>query len=85
MITEFLAPKTGLTADTIEIVEWHKKEGDALVKDELLLTIASEKATLEINAPRNGYLIKILAQPEESVPISQAIALIGDCSDETIN
>ena len=86
MITEFLAPKTGLTAETIAIGEWYKKEGDKIEKDELLVTIESEKASLEINAPRPGFLLKILAKKgQEDIPVSQAIALISDSPDESID
>ena len=84
MITELRAPKTGLTAETISITEWHKKEGEALQKDEILLTIESEKATLEVPAPRSGFLIKILAQAgEEDIPVSEVIGLIADSADES--
>ena len=83
MISEILAPKTGLTAETIEITEWHKKEGEAVEKDEVLLTIETEKAAMDVNAPRSGYLVKIIAQSGQTVPISEVIGLIGDNPDET--
>ncbi len=86
MITEVLAPKTGLTAETIAIVEWHKQTGDAVEKDELLLTIESEKATLEVPAPRSGFLVKIMVPAgQEDVPVSEVIGLIGDSADEIPN
>ena len=84
MITEVIAPKTGLTAESIAITQWHKKEGDAVQKEEVLLTIESEKSTLDVPAPRSGFLIKILAQAgEEEIPVSQVIGLIGDSPDES--
>ena len=86
MITKFLAPKTGLTSETIAINEWHKKEGDKIEKDKLLLTIESEKVSLDINAPRSGFLLKILAAAgQEDIPVSQAIALISDSPEETVD
>jgi pyruvate dehydrogenase E2 component (dihydrolipoamide acetyltransferase) len=85
MITEIRAPKTGLTAETITIVKWHKGEGDAVVEDELLLTIESEKTTLDIEARRSGYLLKITAQEEDIVPISTVIGYIADSMDELLN
>ena len=47
MISEIRAPKTGLTAETLTITKWHKKEGDDVEKDELLLTIETEKTSLD--------------------------------------
>jgi pyruvate/2-oxoglutarate dehydrogenase complex dihydrolipoamide acyltransferase (E2) component len=85
MITEIRAPKTGLTAETITIVKWHKGEGDAIAEDELLLTIESEKATLDIEARRSGYLGRITAQEGDIVPISKVIGYIADSADEQFN
>ncbi|MFQ5485177.1 MAG: biotin/lipoyl-containing protein [Desulfobacterales bacterium] len=84
MITKVLAPKTGLTAESIAILQWHKKQGDPIQKEEVLLTIESEKATLDVPAPRSGFLVKILADAgQEDIPVSEVIGLIGDSADET--
>jgi len=85
MITEIRAPKTGLTAETITIIKWHKGEGDTIAKDELLLTIETEKATLDIEARRSGYLVRITAQEGDIVPISKVIGYIADSADELFN
>ena len=82
MITEIRAPKTGLTAETITIVKWHKGEGDPVAKDELLLTIETEKTTLDIEARISGYLLRITAREGDVVPISQVIGYIADSVDE---
>ena len=82
MITEIRAPKTGLTAETITIVKWHKGEGDLVAKDELLLTIETEKTTLDIEARISGYLIRITVNEGDVVPISQVIGYIADSVDE---
>ena len=85
MITEIRAPKTGLTAETITIVKWHKEEGDPVAKDELLLTIETEKTTLEIEARISGYLLRITAKEGDVVPLSQVIGYIADSADELLN
>jgi len=85
MITEIRAPKTGLTAETITIIKWHKGEGDTIAKDELLLTIETEKTTLDIEARRSGYLVRITAQEGDTVPISNIIGYIADSADEPLN
>ena len=85
MITEIRAPKTGLTAETITIVKWHKGEGDVIVKDELLLTIETEKSTLDIESQKSGYLVRITAQEGDIIPISNVIGYIADSADEVLN
>ena len=67
MITEIRAPKTGLTAETLQIVKWHKKEGEFVDKEELLVTVETEKTTLDIASSRSGFLKKsifrLVSQP----------------------
>ncbi len=78
MIHELRAPKTGLTAETVEIMQWHKREQDCVEKDEILLTIETEKVSLDVEAPCSGVLLKILAAEGETVPVGQVIAHIAD-------
>jgi pyruvate/2-oxoglutarate dehydrogenase complex dihydrolipoamide acyltransferase (E2) component len=84
VITPIRAPKTGLTAETLTITKWHKNEGEFIEKDELLFSIETEKTTLDINASRSGYLIKIIAHAGKIVPVSQVIGLIGDSMNEQV-
>ena len=71
-----------MTAETVEIMNWHKKEGDRIEKEEIVLTIETEKVSLDVESPRSGFLVKIVAAEGETVPIGQTIALIGDTPDE---
>ena len=82
MITELRAPKTGMTAENVEIMQWHKKEKECVEKEEIILTIETEKVSYEIESPRTGYLVRILAAEGDTVPVGQVIARIGDSPDE---
>jgi len=84
MIDEVRAPKTGLTAEKITISKWHKKVGDFIEYDDLLLTVETEKTTLDINSIRSGYLVKIIANEGKTVSISEVIGLIADSMDEPV-
>lgn len=71
-------PRLGQTMESGEIVEWMKKEGDTVRKGEVLLTIQSDKATLEVEADYSGVLAKILATPETGeIPCFEPIAVIA--------
>ena len=59
------------------IVEWLKKEGDQVTKDESLLVVDSGKAALEVEAEVSGTLKKILVPADtENIAIGQVIAII---------
>jgi pyruvate/2-oxoglutarate dehydrogenase complex dihydrolipoamide acyltransferase (E2) component len=82
VIFEFRAPKTGLTVENVEIIQWHKKEKDYVEKEEILVTIETDKVSLDIPSPLSGWLAKILAKEGESAPVGQTIALIADVYEE---
>ncbi len=73
---QVVMPRLGLTMTEGKLVEWHKQEGETVAKGELLFTLESEKAALEIEAPASGVL-HILVPVGETVPVNQPIAVIG--------
>jgi len=71
-------PRLGQTMEVGEIVEWMKKEGDPIEKGEVLLTIKSDKSTLEVEADYSGLLARILAMPENGeIPCFEPIGIIA--------
>lgn len=57
-------PRLGQTMESGAVVEWMKNEGEMVQKGELLLTVQSDKATLEVESDYSGVLVKILATAE---------------------
>src|SRR5438132_1226481 len=76
-------PVLGLTMEEGTVAEWFKAEGDAVAKDEPLLTVEMDKGTVEVPSPAAGILRRIVVQPGTTVPIRTLIAEIGDRSEET--
>ncbi len=70
-----------LMSDTMTegtIVEWHKKVGDPVESAELLAEIETDKATMEFEAPEDGFLLHIGVEVGETVPVNTIIAIIGE-------
>ena len=61
MATEVILPMLGETMNEGTIVAWFKKEGDAVKPGDVLYSVESDKATLEVEATAGGYLQRILA------------------------
>jgi len=57
-----------------EVAAWHKKEGEPVTRDELLVEIETDKVVLEVVAPRNGVLKAIQASEGETVQSEQVLA-----------
>jgi pyruvate dehydrogenase E2 component (dihydrolipoamide acetyltransferase) len=82
--TEVILPKLGQTMEEGTIVEWIKKEGDPVQRGELLFTVESDKAVLEVEAPARGFLRKILVPAGVEVPVLTVVALITRGADDEI-
>jgi pyruvate dehydrogenase E2 component (dihydrolipoamide acetyltransferase) len=76
MASEIVMPRMGLTMETGKIVNWLKQEGQTVKTGELLLTIETDKATVEIEALEGGVLGKIVADTGEEVPVGAVIGYL---------
>jgi len=59
-----------------EVATWHKAEGDAVSRDELIVEIETDKVVMEVVAPEDGVLIKIYAQTGDVIQSNQLLAEI---------
>ena len=78
MAQEVKMPQLGLTMEEGTIETWHKKEGDKVAKGEILLEIATDKITSEIESEFDGVVLKLIAAEGEDVPVQGVIAIIGE-------
>lgn len=78
-------PKLSPTMEEGTIAKWHKKEGDKVKADELLVEVATDKATVEYNALDEGYLRKILVPNGAHAIVNQPIAIFTVTANESID
>ena len=64
------------------IATWLKNEGDSVTQDEVIAEIETDKVVLEVVAPSNGILTKIIKAEGDVV---QSAEKIGEFSDETVD
>ncbi|HSX11587.1 MAG TPA: pyruvate dehydrogenase complex dihydrolipoamide acetyltransferase [Chlamydiales bacterium] len=77
-------PKLSPTMEEGVIAKWHKKEGDKVSSGELLLEVATDKATVEYNALDEGYLRKVLVPTGGHAIVNQPIAIFTEKASESI-
>ena len=70
-------PSVGESISEVTLASWMKKDGDMVKLDEAICSIESDKATLEIAAPKAGKL-KILIKEGETVAIGTKIAEVDE-------
>lgn len=84
MPTDVLMPKLGLTMTSGNVDEWFKQEGEAVKKGEPICSISSEKLTMDVEAPDDGVLVKVIAQQGAEVPVKEVIGIVAQ-QGETIH
>lgn len=77
-------PKLSPTMEEGTISKWFKKEGEFVKAGELLLEIATDKATIEYQALDEGYLRKILLPEGGGAPINAPLAIFAETKEESI-
>ena len=75
-------PKTESKVEEATLFKWHKKEGDKVIKGELVVEIETFKAAVEINSPAAGIIYKILIKEGETVPVNTVIAILIEEGEE---
>jgi 2-oxoglutarate dehydrogenase E2 component (dihydrolipoamide succinyltransferase) len=73
MRVDIKIPSVGESITEVEIGEWLKKPGDPVAKNESLLLLETDKATMEVYAPESGTLVDVLKKNGESAAIGEII------------
>ena len=76
MIIEIVMPKMGESITEGTIIEWRKKPGEAIEKDEILLEIGTDKVDSEIPSSHKGIITELLAKPNDVIDVGKVIARI---------
>ncbi|SVE61284.1 uncharacterized protein METZ01_LOCUS514138, partial [marine metagenome] len=76
MIIDVVMPKMGESITEGTILEWRKKPGDPIKKDEILLEIGTDKVDSEIPSTHRGIIIELLAEPNDVMEVGKVIARI---------
>ena len=76
MIVEIKIPSVGESISEVEIGDWLKREGESVAKDEKLVIIESDKATMELPAPVAGKIARIDKRAGAKVTIGEIIGAI---------
>jgi pyruvate/2-oxoglutarate dehydrogenase complex dihydrolipoamide acyltransferase (E2) component len=73
-ITEIVMPQMGVSVAEGTIVEWSKRPGDWVERDETVCLVTTDKVDVEIPSPAAGRLAKILVEPGDTVDVGTPLA-----------
>jgi pyruvate dehydrogenase E2 component (dihydrolipoamide acetyltransferase) len=77
MAIPIIMPKFGQMTEQSSIVEWRKREGDAVAKGDILFTVETDKSVMDVESFEEGTLLKIVVAPGMNVPVQSIVAFLG--------
>ncbi len=83
MQVEVKVPQLSESVSEATLVAWRKKAGEAVKRDENLIDIETDKVVLELPAPVDGVIAKIVKNDGESVTSGDVIAVIDTTATAT--
>lgn len=78
MTIEIKAPTFPESVQDGTIATWHKKAGDSVSRDELIVDIETDKVVLEVVAPADGVLAEVLKGEGDTVLSNEVIARLNE-------
>jgi len=76
MIVEVKVPQLSESVAEATLLEWHKKQGEAVSRDEILIEIETDKVVMELPSPADGVLVEIVKGDRGAVSSGELIARI---------
>src|SRR5262245_53797428 len=76
MAIELKVPAVGESITEVEIGDWLKRKGETVQKDEPVVTLESDKATVELPSPAAGTVSEVLKKKGDTAKIGEVIAYI---------
>ncbi|MFQ5805401.1 MAG: 2-oxoglutarate dehydrogenase complex dihydrolipoyllysine-residue succinyltransferase [Phycisphaerae bacterium] len=78
MAIELKIPEAGESITEVQIGAWLKSEGDYVERDEPVVEVETDKASMDLPAPAAGVLRKVLKQAGDTCQVGEVIAYIDD-------
>jgi len=82
VLSKVVIPDLGATGDDVVLNKWLVKHGDLVKAGEPLFLVETDKALVEVEAFRDGYIREILVSEESEIPVGEAVAIIADSMEE---
>src|SRR5690606_19995432 len=83
MRVELKVPEFGESVTEVQIARWRRRQGDQVQRDEELVELETDKATMELAAPAGGVVVEIRKSAGEIASVGEVIALIDDAVTAT--
>ncbi|MCS5735268.1 dihydrolipoamide acetyltransferase family protein [Herbiconiux daphne] len=81
MSIDVRVPTTGNAGEDAVIVDWNVSVGSQVHAGDVLVTLETAKATIEVEAPAGGEILAIKFEPGDEVPEHEVLAVLGEAGE----
>jgi len=85
MISKIIVPDLGATGDEVNLVQWLVEAGGWVEQGAPLFAVETDKATVEVEAFRAGYLRSIMVPAGGQAKLGATVAIMSDSMDEPLD
>ena len=64
------------------VVSWEKNVGDKIERGDIVATVETDKAIMDVEVFREGYLSGALAAVDSTIPVGEALGYLVESADE---
>ncbi len=83
MAIEFKIPELGENVSAGDVVRVLVKPGDTLAKDQAVLELETDKATIEVPSSVEGTVEEVKVKSGERVKVGQVVLTVGDAAPKS--
>ena len=84
MIYDVVIPALGATGGDVVLEEWRAQPGQFVKAGSALFVVTTDKATVEVEAFRDGYLREVLAPAGATVSVQTVVGRLADTLEEPL-
>jgi pyruvate dehydrogenase E2 component (dihydrolipoamide acetyltransferase) len=85
LIYDIVIPALGATGGDVVLEDWRVRPGQFVKSGSALFVVTTDKATVEVEAFRDGYLRETLVSPGATVAVQTVVARMADTLDEPMS
>jgi 2-oxoisovalerate dehydrogenase E2 component (dihydrolipoyl transacylase) len=78
----FKLPDLGEGLQEAEIVEWHIKAGDEVKEDQVILSVETAKAIVDVPSPKTGKVLNLFGAAGDQVHVGEPLLEYADAQDD---
>ena len=78
MATEFKLPELGENIESADVIAVLVKAGDHLIKEQSVIEIETDKATIEVPSTVEGVITEVLVKEGDNIQVGKTIVKVDD-------